>query len=88
MSDEWNGKVNDERNDKDNDERNDKGNDKRNDECERRYERCSLYPILRYVPNLMHDEWVNIGVLLEDGPGAQRAIKLIEEDSEFARVRR
>jgi hypothetical protein len=46
------------------------------------------YRILRYVPNLMRDEWVNIGVLLEDGPNAQRAIKLIEEDSEFARLRR
>jgi len=31
---------------------------------------------------------MNIGVLLEDGPSGQRAIKLIEEDSEFARVRR
>ena len=46
------------------------------------------YRILRYVPNLMRDEWMNIGVLLEDGPSGQRAIKLIEEDSEFARVRR
>ena len=24
------------------------------------------YRILRYVPNLIRDEWVNIGVLLED----------------------
>jgi Protein of unknown function (DUF3037) len=46
------------------------------------------YRILRYVPNLIRDEWVNIGVLLEDGGSAQRAIKLIEEDSEFARLRR
>jgi hypothetical protein len=46
------------------------------------------YRILRYVPNFVRDEWVNIGVLLEDDKGAQRAIKLIEEDSEFARLRR
>ena len=24
------------------------------------------YRILRYMPNLLRDEWVNIGVLLED----------------------
>jgi len=46
------------------------------------------YRILRYVPNLLRDEWVNIGVLLEDGSGARRAVKLIEEESEFARLRR
>jgi len=66
-----------------NDERNDRGHDDANDE-----RKMLTYRILRYVPNLMRDEWVNIGVLLEDGPNAQRAIKLIEEDSEFARVRR
>jgi hypothetical protein len=46
------------------------------------------YRILRYTPNLVRDEWVNIGVLLEDSGGERRAIKLIEDDSEFARVRR
>jgi hypothetical protein len=46
------------------------------------------YRILRYVPNLIRDEWVNIGVLLESGGGERRAIRLIEEDSEFARLRR
>ncbi len=74
-NDEWNGKVNDERNDSENDNANDK-------------RKMLTYRILRYVPNLMRDEWMNIGVLLEDGPSGQRAIKLIEEDSEFARVRR
>src|SRR5579862_8913405 len=57
----------------------DEGNDPR---------KMLTYRILRYVPNLMLDEWVNIGVLLEDCPGAQRAIKLIEHHSEFAVVRR
>ena len=66
-----------------NDEWNGKRNDDRND-----LRKMLTYRILRYVPNLMRDEWVNIGVLLEDGPSGQRAIKLIEEDSEFARVRR
>jgi len=45
------------------------------------------YRTLRYIPNLIRDEWVNIGVLLEDA-GVRRAIRLIEEDSEFARLRR
>jgi hypothetical protein len=83
MNDEWNGEDNDERNDQDNDERNDRENGERNGQ-----RKMLTYRILRYVPNLMRDEWLNIGVLLEDGPNAQRAIKLIEEDSEFARVRR
>jgi hypothetical protein len=53
------------------------------------------YRILRYVPNLIRDEWVNVGVLLEEVPAAgegienlRREIRLIEEDSEIARVRR
>ena len=46
------------------------------------------YRILRYTPNLVRDEWVNIGVLLEDGRAERRAVKLIEDDAEFARVRR
>jgi hypothetical protein len=51
------------------------------------------YRILRYVPNLIRDEWVNVGVLLEEVPGegalqARLAIRLIEESAEIARVRR
>jgi Protein of unknown function (DUF3037) len=51
------------------------------------------YRILRYVPNLIRDEWVNVGVLLEQMPdeGAAQtrvALRFIEENSEFARVRR
>src|SRR5271154_7604677 len=46
------------------------------------------YRILRYVPNRLRDEWVNIGVLLEEASGARQAIRLIEEPAEFARVRR
>ena len=46
------------------------------------------YRILRYTPNVARDEWVNIGVLLEDARGARRACKLIEEQSEIGRVLR
>lgn len=46
------------------------------------------YRILRYMPNRRRDEWVNIGVLLEETSGARHAMRLIEEPAEFARVRR
>jgi len=48
-----------------------------------------VYRVVRYTPNLVRDEWVNIGVLLEgtDG-GARREVRLIGEPAEFARVRR
>jgi len=46
------------------------------------------YRIVRYTPNLIRDEWLNIGVLLEETDGRRRAMRLIEEPSEIARVRR
>ena len=46
------------------------------------------YRILRYTPNLIRDEWVNIGVLLEDVGGERREMRLIQEDAEYARVRK
>lgn len=60
-------------------------------------QRTLRYRVLRYTPNLVRDEWVNIGVLLEEVPapqgsgspaGPRRAMRLIEEPSEIARVRR
>jgi len=46
------------------------------------------YQVIRYIPNLIRDEWVNIGVVVHD-PGAGRfRVRLIEEESEFARLRR
>lgn len=47
------------------------------------------YRVLRYTPNLVRDEWVNVGVLLEeiDGAAARRGARFIEEDAEIARVR-
>jgi Protein of unknown function (DUF3037) len=52
------------------------------------------YRVLRYTPNLIRDEWVNIGIMLEEFQeleavgGSRRAIKVVEEDREFARVRK
>jgi Protein of unknown function (DUF3037) len=50
------------------------------------------YRVIRYMPNLLRDEWVNIGVLLEElygaGGGARREARWIDEPAEFARVRR
>jgi hypothetical protein len=52
------------------------------------------YQVLRYTPNIARDEWVNIGILLEqlEGNGhesvSRRAIRVIEQQSELARIRR
>ena len=40
------------------------------------------------MPNVVRDEWINIGVILEDAAGPRRQARLIEETAEFARVRR
>jgi len=50
--------------------------------------RTLRYRVLRYTPNLLRDEWVNVGVLLEEVSGRRRAMRVMEETSEFARVRR
>lgn len=51
------------------------------------------YRILRYAPNVVRDEWLNVGVLLEENaavesPAPRRAIRFIEDSSEMARVRK
>jgi Protein of unknown function (DUF3037) len=51
-------------------------------------ERICVYVILRYIPNLVRNEWVNIGVLLFDPASGERRLRLIEDQEEFARVRR
>lgn len=53
-----------------------------------RNERNFAYRILRYAPNLVRDEWVNIGVLLFDPETGERRLRIIEEQEEFARLRR
>lgn len=51
-------------------------------------ERAFAYRILRYAPNLVRDEWVNIGVLLFAPSTGERRLRLIEDQEEFNRVRR
>ncbi len=51
-------------------------------------ERACAYRILRYSPNLVRDEWVNIGVLLFDPGTGERRLRMIEEQDEYNRVRR
>jgi Protein of unknown function (DUF3037) len=46
------------------------------------------YHILRYVPNLVRDEWVNIGVLVFNPRTGERGLRLIEDQVEYTRVRR
>jgi Protein of unknown function (DUF3037) len=46
------------------------------------------YRVLRYTSNLVRDEWINVGVLLEETGGSRRAMRVIEESREIARVRR
>jgi hypothetical protein len=47
-----------------------------------------IYRVLRYTPNLVRDEWVNIGIVLQDRAGNRVQARLIEETAELARVRR
>lgn len=51
-------------------------------------DRTLAYRVLRYTPNLVRDEWVNIGVLVFDPRTGERRLRLIEEPAEYARVRR
>src|SRR5271165_3763593 len=51
-------------------------------------ERVCAYRVLRYTPDLVRDEWVNIGVLVFDAKTGERRLRLIEEQEEYARVRR
>jgi hypothetical protein len=44
--------------------------------------------ILRYTPNLIRNEWANVGVLLERVDGLRHAMRVIEDSSEIARIRR
>jgi hypothetical protein len=51
-------------------------------------EKLFEYRILRYTPNLVRDEWVNIGVLLFDTSTRERRLRVIEDEEEYRRVRR
>ena len=51
-------------------------------------EQALAYHVLRYVPNLVRDEWVNIGVLVFNPETGERRLRLIEDPEEYNRVRR
>jgi hypothetical protein len=51
-------------------------------------ERACVYRVLRYTPNLVRDEWLNIGVLVFDPESGERRLRMIEDADEYARVRR
>jgi hypothetical protein len=55
--------------------------------ADERYEACS-YRIVRYVPNLLRDEWLNVGVVLHDRARNRVLSRFLAEQDEFARVRR
>jgi hypothetical protein len=46
------------------------------------------YRIVRYTPNLVRDEWINIGVVIYDRHTGRVAQRIMEEPADFARVRR
>ena len=51
-------------------------------------EKACAYRVLRYTPNLVRDEWVNIGVLVFDPQTGERRMRLLEDEDEYRRVRR
>jgi len=51
-------------------------------------EQALAYHILRYVPDLVRDEWVNIGVLVFNPETGERRLRLIEDQDEYNRIRR
>jgi Protein of unknown function (DUF3037) len=50
--------------------------------------RSCAYHVVRYTPNLVRDEWINIGIVLFDPASGRVLRRLMEEPGEFARVRR
>jgi len=50
--------------------------------------RPCAYHVVRYQPNLIRDEWVNIGVLLLDPATGRVHERWLEEPSDLARLRR
>ncbi len=55
------------------------------------------YRILRYTPNLIRDEWLNVGLILEQlplvplapgAPAARRGVRMLDDERGFSRLRR
>lgn len=47
-----------------------------------------VYHVLRYTSDMVRDEWVNIGVILFDPLTGALRLRLVEEQDEYARIRR
>src|SRR5713101_7777724 len=47
-----------------------------------------VYHVLRYTSDLIRDEWVNIGVILFDPLTGALRLRLVEDQDEYARIRR
>ena len=45
------------------------------------------YQVVRYIPNLLRDEWVNIGVVLFD-PASGQVLRRLLEETDFDRLRK
>jgi len=56
-------------------------------QSDRALQPCAYY-VVRYLPNLVRDEWINIGILLFDPSSGRVLRRLMEEPGEFARIRR
>jgi hypothetical protein len=46
------------------------------------------YRTIRYIPNLLRDEWVNVGVIVSDPSGRDVRVRMIEEEAELNRLKR
>ncbi len=46
------------------------------------------YRVLRYLPNIVRDEWMNVGIVLQDPVARRLELRVIETESELARLRR
>lgn len=51
-------------------------------------EQAFAFHLLRYTPNISRDEFLNVGVVLHDPASKRAEIRLVESESEFARLRR
>ena len=58
------------------------------EENQSKAQKLFTYHLLRYTPDLVRDEWLNIGVLILDESSGECRLRLIEEPAEYARVAR
>jgi hypothetical protein len=52
------------------------------------HRKTCTYHLVRYVPDLLRDEWINVGVLLHDRARNSLRCRFLEEPAEMARLRR